>query len=308
MKTVLLDARTQTKSGKAADFGIRRALASAMALASLALLWGCSGVVSSQSSQNTPPPPPTPQTFSLSGTISPAAGGGGATVTLSGAASATATANSAGAYTFTGLANGTYAVTPSNAGFTFNPSSQSATISGANVTGVNFTATAQGGQTFTLSGTISPTTGGSGATVTLSGAASTSTTANSAGAYTFTGLANGAYTVTPSNTGFTFTPASQNVTVNSANVTGVNFTAVTGVAHSATANWVASTSVVSGYNIYRGTTTGGPYTRLNNALITGLTYTDTTVASGQTYFYVTTSVDGSGNESAFSNEVKVTIP
>jgi hypothetical protein len=275
-----------------------------MALASLALLWGCSGVVSSQSSQNTPPP----QTFSLSGTLSPAAGGGGATVTLSGAASATATANSSGAYTFTGLANGTYAVTPSNTGFTFNPSSQSATINGASVTAVNFTATAQGGQTFTLSGTISPTTGGSGATVTLSGAASTSTTANSSGVYTFTGLANGAYTVTPSNAGFTFTPASQNVTVNSANVGGVNFAAVAAQAHSASANWVASTSAVSGYNIYRGSMSGGPYTKLNNSLINALTYTDTTVVSGQTYFYVTTSVDGSGNESAFSNEVKATIP
>ncbi|HET7206524.1 MAG TPA: hypothetical protein VFI95_08085, partial [Terriglobales bacterium] len=45
-------------------------------------------------------------------------------------------------------------------------------------------------QTYTISGTISPTTGGSGATVTLSGAGSATVTANSSGAYTFTGLAN----------------------------------------------------------------------------------------------------------------------
>jgi len=78
--------------------------------------------------------------FSIAGTISPLAGGNAATVTLSGAASATATADSAGNYTFTGLANGTYTIVPSHAGFTFTPSSQSMTVNGANVAGMNFTA------------------------------------------------------------------------------------------------------------------------------------------------------------------------
>ena len=125
---------------------------------------------------------------------------------------------------FTGLADGTYTLTPSRTGYTFSPTSQSVTVNGANVTsGVNFTATAI--PTYSISGTISPTAGGSGATVKLSGAASASTTANSSGSYTFAGLANGAYTVTPSNAGYTFAPASQPVTVNGASVTGVNFTA-----------------------------------------------------------------------------------
>jgi fibronectin type 3 domain-containing protein len=60
--------------------------------------------------------------------------------------------------------------------------------------------------------------------------------------------------------------------------------------------------------VYRGTVTGGPYTKINASLITLLTYTDTTVVSGQTYFYVTTAVDGSGNESVFSNQVQAVIP
>jgi hypothetical protein len=72
-----------------------------------------------------------------------------------------------------------------------------------------------------ISGTISGA-GGNGATVTLSGGASV--TANTSGGYTFTGVVNGSYTVTPSKTGFTFTPANQPVTVNNTNVTGVNFT------------------------------------------------------------------------------------
>ena len=166
-----------------------------------------------------------PATFSISGTLSPAAGGAGATVTLSGASSATTTANGSGAYTFTGLANGSYTVTPSHTGFTFSPASLPATIASANVTGLNFTATAQPPPTFSISGTLSPTTGGAGATVTLSGASSATTTANGSGAYTFTGLANGSYTVTPSQTGFTFSPASLPATIASANVTGLNFTA-----------------------------------------------------------------------------------
>src|SRR5208337_3321193 len=159
-------------------------------------------------------------TYTLSGTIS-GAGGNGATVTLSGAASATVTANSSGAYTFSGLASGSYTVTPSLSGFSFTPASQAVTVSNANVTAVNFSTV-----TYTLSGTISGA-GGNGATVTLSGAASATVTANSSGAYTFSGLASGSYTVTPSLNGFSFTPASQAVTVSSANVTGVNFSTVT---------------------------------------------------------------------------------
>ena len=165
-------------------------------------------------------------------------------------------------------------------------------------------------QTYSVSGTISPTTGGGGATVTLSGAASATASPNSSGAYTFTGLANGTYAVTPSNTGYTFSPVSQNKTVNGANVTGINFTATPGQAqaHTATASWTASTSVVFGYNVYRGTVSGGPYAKLNGSLIALPTYTDSTVQSGQTYFFVATAVDGSGNESFFSNEVKAVIP
>jgi Phosphoesterase family/Putative Ig domain/Abnormal spindle-like microcephaly-assoc'd, ASPM-SPD-2-Hydin/Immunoglobulin domain len=80
--------------------------------------------------------------FGISGTISPATGGSGATLTLSGAASATTTADSSGNYSFSGLPNGTYTIVATHQGFTFTPSSQNATVNGANVTGVSFTDTA----------------------------------------------------------------------------------------------------------------------------------------------------------------------
>ena len=155
-------------------------------------------------------------TYSISGTI---ANGASATVTLKGAGSATTTADVNGNYTFAGFANGTYTVTPSENLYTMTPASQSVTINNANATGVNFTAALT---TYTISGTV---TGGAGATVTLSGTASAATTVSSTGTYSFTGLANGSYTVTPSLSLYTMTPASQSVTINNANATGVNFTA-----------------------------------------------------------------------------------
>ena len=163
-------------------------------------------------------------------------------------------------------------------------------------------------QTHSISGTLTPAADGSGATVTLSGASTGTQTADSSGNYTFTGLAPGNYAITPSKAGFAFNPTSQSVTLSNADVTAVNFTAAAQQAHTATLSWVASTSVVTGYYVYRGTVDGGPYILLNSSPVTGLTYTDTTVQTGQTYYYVTTSVDSSGNQSSFSNQVQAIIP
>jgi hypothetical protein len=163
--------------------------------------------------------------WSISGTISPVAGGAGATVSLSGSASAVATADASGNYSFAGLANGSYTVTPSNSGYTFTPANKAVTINGASQSGVNFVAQSVGA-TWSISGTISPASWGSGATVTLSGAASQNAVADAGGNYSLSQLANGSYTVTPSKNGYTFSPSSQNVTVSGANVSGINFAAV----------------------------------------------------------------------------------
>jgi Abnormal spindle-like microcephaly-assoc'd, ASPM-SPD-2-Hydin len=76
--------------------------------------------------------------------------------------------------------------------------------------------------------------------------------------------------------------------------------------HSVALTWDASTSQVSGYNVYRAS--GGGFARLNSALQTTTAYTDSTVQSGATYSYVTTAVDSSGEESSYSNQVSATIP
>jgi O-glycosyl hydrolase len=79
--------------------------------------------------------------------------------------------------------------------------------------------------TYKISGTISPSSLGAGATVNLSGPATKSTLADSSGNFSFSVIANGTYTVTPSQQGVSFTPSSRSVVMNSADVTGVSFTA-----------------------------------------------------------------------------------
>jgi hypothetical protein len=160
-------------------------------------------------------------TFTISGTISPVSSGSGTTVRLSGAANATVTADAAGNYTFTGLANGSYTVTPSKPGFTFGPISQTANVNGANLSGINFAGAAQ---TWSLSGTISPSSAAGGTTITLSGASNSTVAPDGSGNYSFTGLTNGSFTVTPSKAGFSFTPASSSVNINGASITGISFT------------------------------------------------------------------------------------
>ena len=95
--------------------------------------------------------PPPPNTYSVSGTIATSAGTGISGVTVSNGTVSTTT-NSSGVYTLSGLSDATYTLTPSLSGYTFSPTSRSVTVSGANVTGVNFTGATGGGgggQTYT---------------------------------------------------------------------------------------------------------------------------------------------------------------
>lgn len=56
------------------------------------------------------------------------------------------------------------------------------------------------------------------------------------------------------------------------------------VQHTESLSWTASTSTVSGFNVYRSTTSGSGDGKINSSLVSGLTYTDSTVASGTTYY------------------------
>ncbi len=164
----------------------------------------------------------TSQSLSISGTMTPIAGGARATVNLGGRATGTTTATDAGSYSFSGLVPGSYLVTPVNPGYAFTPSSRTVQLSTANATGIDFTAAL----THSISGTITPASQGAGTLLTIGGGQTA--TADGTGNYRFDGLADGSYTVTPSKLGFAFTPTSRAVSLSGGNVTGVTFTVAAG--------------------------------------------------------------------------------
>jgi autotransporter-associated beta strand protein len=69
--------------------------------------------------------------------------------------------------------------------------------------------------------------------------------------------------------------------------------------------WTASAGAMS-YNVYRSTTSGGPY-GTPIASPTGTSYIDTTTVSGMTYYYVVTAVNAAG-EGAITTEISATPP
>jgi len=81
------------------------------------------------------------------------------------------------------------------------------------------------------------------------------------------------------------------------------------IQHTVNLWWNASTSgSISGYNVYRGASPSGPFSRINPAVNSSLSYSDSAVQSGTTYYYVTTAVDSSGVESSYSNQVTAAVP
>jgi len=80
--------------------------------------------------------------------------------------------------------------------------------------------------------------------------------------------------------------------------------------HTVTLSWVASTTTgIDGYNVYRANQSGGPYTIVGSTNANALTYVDSHVASGSTYYYVATAfILSPAAESVFSGEVTAAIP
>jgi hypothetical protein len=55
---------------------------------------------------------------------------------------------------------------------------------------------------------------------------------------------------------------------------------------------------LAGYNVYRASTAGGPFTKLNTSLVTASAFADAAAPAGATSYYRVTAVDTSNNESA----------
>jgi hypothetical protein len=174
-------------------------------------------------------------------------------------------------------------------------------------TALNFGSVTDGSNAV-LSGTLTA----SGSSVTVSSAASTSTEFVLSGISLPKTLSAGQsipFTVTflPQVSGTTTASLSfsSNAGTPSVALTG---SGVAPVQHSASLSWTGSkTTGVVGYNVYRGTASGGPYAQVGS-LDAGLTYMDSAVSAGQTYYYVVTAVDSTGAESVFSNQAQAVVP
>ena len=65
-------------------------------------------------------------------------------------------------------------------------------------------------------------------------------------------------------------------------------------------------SDLAGYNAYRSTISGGPYTKLNSSPLANSNYSDNRVSGSVTYYYVVRAVDTSNNESSNSGQASAT--
>ena len=155
------------------------------------------------------------------------------------------------------------------------------------------------------------------ATLTATGASVTISSAKSSNSeFSLSGLALPVTLAAGQNASFTvaFSPqgtgaAAANLAFSSNASSGATATlAGTGIApYSVSLSWDGSTSPVTCYNVYRSANTGGPYSKIY-ALDPNTSYTDNSVAGGNTYYYVTTAVNSTGQESAYSNQVTAVIP
>src|SRR6266849_4211047 len=246
--------------------------------------------------------------FSLSGAITPTAAGNGATVALNGATSASATADSSGNYAFAGLANGTYTIAPSHAGFTFTPGSKSMAVNGANVTGVNFTATATTVAPSVTS--LNPTSGVLGTPVTITGANFGTTQGTSSVAFNGIGATPTSWSATsiavPVPAGAT--TGNVVVTVGGVASNGVSFTVTVptpSITSLDTTGWLVGTSVtIGGANF--GATQGTSTVKFNGTAATATSWSAASITaavpSGATTGNVVVTVSG-----VASNGVSFTV-
>jgi fibronectin type 3 domain-containing protein len=96
---------------------------------------------------------------------------------------------------------------------------------------------------------------------------------------------------------------------NASNSTATESLSGTGTPGAVTLSWTPSTSSVIGYNVYRGTSASGPFSKVNSSVDTNTSFTDSSVAGGTTYYYVATSVNSTGMESSFSSPaLKAIVP
>ena len=141
--------------------------------------------------------------------------------------------NALGYYTFTNIGFGTSVITPILPGWGFTPPSITQAIPAGTAGGLTFNlANFQASLGYQVSGKVSGLSGlGIGnATVTITGTSITPINVTTAldGTYSFTGLPNGSYKVTPSFAGYIFNPQNRTAVISNASVLNQDFVGTTG--------------------------------------------------------------------------------
>jgi hypothetical protein len=67
-------------------------------------------------------------------------------------------------------------------------------------------------------------------------------------------------------------------------------------------------SDLAGYNVYRSTTSGSGYSKMNSSILTSSDYNDSSIVSETAYYYVVTAVDTNSSETVYSDEVSGVVP
>jgi hypothetical protein len=188
-----------------------------------------------------------------------------------------------------GVGAGQLAVSPTTLNFGSVAVGSSKNLTGTLIAGssnVSVSSAAWSGQGYSLSGISFPVTIQAGKSLTFTVTFAPQAAGSAPGSVSFASNASNS----PTNETFTGTGTAQ------------------GTQHTVNLSWAASASSVAGYYVYRGTVSGGPYSKMNSTLDTATNYADSTVQSGSTYYYVVTSVDSSQMESTYSNQVTAAIP
>ncbi|MCB4792176.1 MAG: carboxypeptidase regulatory-like domain-containing protein [Elusimicrobia bacterium] len=139
----------------------------------------------------------------------------GVNIDLSGDSAGSYTTTASGYYEFLNLLKaGNYTITPSKTDYSFSSINNTYANLSANQDNQNFTGTLI---TYYIKGYVKDTNGQviSGVTVALTGDSSQQYITSSSGYYEFTGLLSGSYTVTPTKTNYTFSPAYNTYTLTS---------------------------------------------------------------------------------------------
>jgi len=176
-----------------------------------------SNVTSNQTGQNYTGAPVIVPTFTISGN----AGVAGAILSYTDGTAKTATTDGSGNYSFSVSNNWTGTVTPSKSGYTFTPVSRSYSNVTSDQAVQNYTGAPVIVPTFTISGNA----GVAGAILSYTDGTAKSATADGSGNYSFSVSNNWTGTVTPSKSGYTFTPASRSYSNVTSSQTGQNYTA-----------------------------------------------------------------------------------